>query len=202
MFAPPATALPSLLDAPPPRPAPGWRALVLSDTHGRLPAAVAGWMADVDLVLHAGDVDDLATWEEVSALAPRLVAVRGNCDQSPLWERLREEEVVETPAGRIALCHGHLVEAPPSRRHEGLLAAFARVPDLAVIVYGHSHRPAVERPAPHGPLVLNPGSASQPRGLPSGSVAFLDVADVAGGAGGARWTWSFVNVPSRGSARR
>lgn len=209
------TPVPALCDAPPPRPpSPGaWRALLLSDTHGRLPAAVAAWMGAVDLVLHAGDVEDTETWAEMEALAPRVIGVRGNCDQSPLWERLPEAAVVRLPFGAAALCHGHLIPAPPARRHAALVEEFDGIPGLALVAYGHSHRPAFERPIAGGPLVVNPGSASQPRGLPSGSVVLLEAVQGEATGGGAdaavaaapglwmaaaegwRWRCTFVRVP-------
>ena len=59
---------------------------VLSDTHlpkrlRRVPDAVFRVLQGVDLVLHAGDVNDLSVLDSLSQIAP-VIAVHGN-DESP-----------------------------------------------------------------------------------------------------------------------
>ena len=61
-----------------------YRVGVVSDTHvgdalPALPAGIAPALAEVDLILHAGDVTTRAALDQLSAIAP-VVAVQGNHD--------------------------------------------------------------------------------------------------------------------------
>ncbi|MCE5229880.1 metallophosphoesterase [bacterium] len=135
-----------------------YRIGVLSDTHGRLPAQVFKIFEGVQLILHAGDVgrDDLLT--ELEALAPTL-AVSGNMDGPPLDNLRPLVRQIETPAGRIAMTHGHLATAP-SYDHGRLAGRFAEFkPDI--VIFGHSHIPHLSRVG--GVWLFNPGSAGHPR---------------------------------------
>ena len=52
---------------------------VISDTHGRLDAAVHEIFAGVERIVHAGDVGAAGVLVELSTIAP-VTAVRGNVD--------------------------------------------------------------------------------------------------------------------------
>jgi putative phosphoesterase len=56
--------------------------------------------------------------------------------------------------------------------HENALAAFAGEP-VDVVLYGHSHRPVVERSP--GLLVVNPGSPTDKRRMPTFSYGILTI---------------------------
>jgi len=84
------------------------RVAVISDTHvparrRALPPRLLGECAAADLILHAGDVVELAALLEVEHYG-EVVAVRGNCDADDL-RRLPEERVVEVGAARIGMVH-------------------------------------------------------------------------------------------------
>jgi uncharacterized protein len=122
---------------------------VISDTHGLLrPQAVAA-LRGSDLIIHAGDVGDAAIIAELRVAAP-VFAVRGNIDTEPWAKRLPASDVVEVGQLLFYVLHNiaDLDLDPPT-------AGFAAV------VYGHSHRPAIERR--DGVLYLNPGSAGPRR---------------------------------------
>ena len=131
---------------------------VISDTHGRLDPQVFTLFEGVDLIVHAGDIggDDLLI--ELGAIAP-VQAVSGNVDfppdraTRPLWRTLK------TPAGRIAVTHGHRAESPSTGLD--MMHAYFRdfLPDI--IIYGHSHVPKLEEIG--GVRIFNPGAAGQPR---------------------------------------
>ncbi len=55
---------------------------LISDTHGLLRPEVLAAFAGVDLILHAGDVGNLAILQSLSALAPTQ-AVYGSSRASP-----------------------------------------------------------------------------------------------------------------------
>lgn len=127
---------------------------LISDTHGLLRNEVYRVFEDVDEIVHAGDVGDPAILTELEVIAP-VHAVFGNVDGSEVRDRVRETVELERLGQRIAVVHGHQWGSP---RADDLLAAF---PDFAVIVYGHTHQPLVERH--NTALLVNPGSAGQRR---------------------------------------
>ncbi len=122
---------------------------VISDTHGLLRPEALDAMRGADLILHAGDVDDPAILDALRDIAP-VHAVRGNVDRGPWAESLPLTEVVEVDEALLYMIHicEHLDLEPAA-------AGFAAV------IFGHSHRPGIERR--DGVLYLNPGSAGPRR---------------------------------------
>lgn len=130
---------------------------LISDTHGRLPSEVFTILEGVDRVLHAGDIGPADLLVELEAIAP-VTAVWGNTDGFPLRSAVSEVAELELDGRRVVVVHGHQLGSPTP----GSLRAAH--PAAAVIVYGHTHRPLVDR---DGSLVVNPGSAGAPRfGIP------------------------------------
>ena len=81
--------------------------LVVSDTHGAIDQAEEMYRRlsegmTVDALIHCGDhyADALKLGER---LGLPVTCVHGNCD----GQMTREVQVLETPAGRIAVTHGH-----------------------------------------------------------------------------------------------
>lgn len=141
---------------------------VISDTHGKLRPQVLTRFQDVDLILHAGDVNGLELLDELAALAP-VHAVWGNTDGMDHRAHLPEVAEVEVADRRIVVAHGHQLGSPTPE------ALVERWPEADVIVYGHTHRPMERRVG--GTLVLNPGGAGAPRfGMPP-TVMVLELAD-------------------------
>ena len=77
---------------------------VVSDTHGRFPEALAAEFRDVDLILHAGDVDRPEVLERLRRLAP-VICVRGNMDQGPWAGHLPSLEIVAVGGLELGLLH-------------------------------------------------------------------------------------------------
>lgn len=135
---------------------------LISDTHGVLdPRAETVFLSEkVVAIVHAGDVVKPQVLWSLEAIAP-VTAVRGNCDYNlgGGWDLDLVARV--TIAGvRILVIHN--------------FADLGPIPDhVDVVVTGHSHRPRNEW---HGHvLVVNPGSASQRRSMPSRSVGILEL---------------------------
>jgi putative phosphoesterase len=137
---------------------------LVSDTHGLVRPEIFAALAGVELILHAGDVGGPAVLSELSVIAP-VRAVFGNTD-SPGEPGLEARLLVEIEGLSIHVSHGHEV-GPPTP--EKLLARYT----ADVIVYGHTHRPLVERCGPR--LVVNPGAAGPRRFDLKPSVARLTV---------------------------
>lgn len=139
---------------------------VVSDTHGRLRPELFELFADVDLVLHAGDVGDPAILDDLEAVAP-VRAVWGNVDGWEVRSATEEQVEVEVAGVRIAVIHGH--------QDQDYGALPARFPGAAVVVHGHSHVPKEEWR--DGVLILNPGSAGPRRFGKPVTAALLRVGD-------------------------
>lgn len=143
-------------------PAPASAAVgVISDTHGLLRPEALEALQGSDLIVHAGDVGDPDILDHLETVAP-VRAVRGNVDRGTWALALPLTEVVEV-AGRL-LYVLHIVDD---------LDLDPRTAGMAAVIYGHTHRPAVERR--EGVLFLNPGSAGPHRAGRPVSVARLRV---------------------------
>ena len=124
--------------------------VVLSDSHGRRKnvAKLAPLFAENDYAVHLGDgAGDL---REYTAAAPeKFLLMKGNCDFSGGLE----EYVLEEEGVRVLCCHGHRYGVKSGLKK---LAARAKELGCAVVLYGHTHRAAIEEV--DGVLCVNPGS--------------------------------------------
>ena len=105
---------------------------IVSDTHDRVLSSLHAELADVEEILHAGDVATTETLAEIETIAP-VTAVRGNMDERPLADRLPEELVLERGAIRIALVHGHRV----GRASVDDLAMRYEARGVDLVIWGH-----------------------------------------------------------------
>lgn len=138
---------------------------VISDSHGKLDCRVTLAFAEVDRILHAGDVCAAEVLWELEALGKPMHVVAGNCDR---WESVGDDlphSARFTLSGvRFLLVHDRADAGPVSAENTD------------VVVFGHSHMPLVERHS--GVLWVNPGSAQQARRSEIGrSVAFIDIGE-------------------------
>ena len=140
---------------------------VIADTHGLLRPEVFQAFAEVDHILHAGDVGPVDLLTELEALAP-VTAVYGNTDRDEVRDRLPQVASIELEGFDIVVTHGDQLGSPTP---ENLNAAF---PDAQIIVYGHTHRPLLTI-VDVVVTVMNPGGAGHRRfGLPP-SVGILEL---------------------------
>ncbi|MER3389627.1 MAG: metallophosphoesterase [Microcella sp.] len=156
------------------------RLLLLSDTHLPVRAAtlqpqVWSLVDDADLVIHAGDWVDVATLDALESRAARLVGVAGNNDGPELHERLGEVVRVEVEGVRIAVIHETGAAAGRERRCDALFGPEVDAP-ADVLIFGHSHIPW-DSTTPGGLRLLNPGSPTDRRRQPVGTVMTARVAD-------------------------
>lgn len=139
---------------------------LISDTHvpyraAKIPIEVLQALDGVDLILHAGDVDEPWVLNVLREIAP-VQAVRGNyhlIDLSSGGAVLPEAVEVEAAGFRIAMTHGHklglatwfwkAVMLFQNLRGRWALSAYdyavaqtllRRFPDADIIVFGHTHR--------------------------------------------------------------
>ncbi|MCW3035994.1 MAG: yfcE: phosphodiesterase, family [Actinobacteria bacterium] len=145
---------------------------VLSDTHipsraPGIPSRVAEVFEGVDLILHAGDVSVRAALDDLAALAP-VHAVAGNIDDAALQAALPVQLRLDIGGVTVGMVHD---SGPSKGRRERMRRRF---PGARVVVYGHSHMPVVEDR--DGLMLLNPGSACDPRQAKVPTVAILEIA--------------------------
>ncbi|MFL6245053.1 MAG: metallophosphoesterase family protein [Thermoanaerobaculia bacterium] len=125
---------------------------VISDTHGVLHPAVADVFANVDAILHAGDIGGTHVLDALRKLAP-VTSVDGNNDNAT------GEEIVRTRLGTLRILLTHILPRPskPAAR----VVASLRAEPADVVVYGHSHLPHNEVVA--GVRYFNPASSGPRR---------------------------------------
>lgn len=131
---------------------------LIADTHGLLRPEAVTFLSGADAIVHAGDVGRDHVLDGLRALAP-VHAVRGNVDRGGAVHALPDRLDLELRGVTIVVTH----ERP----------APSEVPDADVVVFGHSHRPLIER-ARHR-LWINPGSAGPRRFRLPVSVAWLSL---------------------------
>lgn len=122
---------------------------VISDTHGLLRPEALDALAEVEHILHAGDVGDLSILRRLGEIAP-VTAIRGNVDVRGQCAELPATEAVEL-SGRLF----YLVHSVADLDLDPVVAG------VSVVVSGHSHRAGVEWR--DGVMYLNPGSAGPRR---------------------------------------
>jgi uncharacterized protein len=152
------------------------RIVVLSDTHAprrwkSCPSAVAAQLRGADLILHAGDVCTAAVLDELAQYAP-VTAVVGNNDAPDVAAWGAAETAALTLEGLpAAMIHD---SGPAAGR---LPRMRARFPEAELVVFGHSHIPLDA--AGDNLRIFNPGSPTDRRRQPHGTLGVLHVADAA-----------------------
>jgi hypothetical protein len=148
--------------------------VAISDTHAprrwkSCPPRVAAHLRGADLILHAGDVCTVSVLDELAEYAP-VQAVLGNND-GPDVAAWGAPETVSVDLGglRVAVIHDSGASAGRLRRMR------RRFPDADLVVFGHSHIPLDESDG--GLRIFNPGSPTDRRRQPHGTIGLLTVAE-------------------------
>lgn len=148
--------------------------VAISDTHAprrwkSCPPAVAAHLRGADLILHAGDVCTASVLDELSQYA-RVHAVLGNNDGPDVAAWGAPETLsLDLDGLRVAMIHDSGAAAGRLRRMR------RRFPDADLVVFGHSHIPLDEDS--DGLRIVNPGSPTDRRRQPHGTIGLLTVAD-------------------------
>ena len=154
---------------------------IISDTHGKLHLPVLDLIAACDVVLHAGDVDNSQTldqlWMHLKPNAP-FYLVRGNNDRG--WaERIAKTQRFCQAGVSFFMVHDR---KDVSWDLDG----------VQVVVFGHSHKFTVEEI--DGRLWLNPGSCGRPR---FGAPLTLAVLTIEDGVENQEWTVEKITISNR-----
>lgn len=143
--------------------------MVLSDTHGELGRALEMYeristsICKIDRIIHCGDFIKDAHELEKRTGTP-VSCVPGNCDGCN-----REVfEIIDTPAGKILITHGHASGVNSSLL---ILKYLVSYHGCAAVCFGHTHIPVNENVS--GIRFINPGSLTNPRGGSKSSCALI-----------------------------
>lgn len=165
---------------------------VLSDTHiphrlRQLPQRVYDLLQGCDLIMHAGDLEDVQVLEPLRRIAP-VYAVRGNVH----WQASMGAHDLDLPSmvtvkvggHAVFMTHGHInfaltmidkvihISTQPTLDsvNRNIISRLARIkpPDADIVIFGHTHKPCAEYV--DGALYFNPGAVCQtyhPKATPS-----------------------------------
>lgn len=142
---------------------------ILSDTHGHLPVQVHSLFAEVDAILHAGDIGNDNILLELQTIAP-VIAVRGNMDRSGATASYQDFLVTSFDGVPFLLVHD--LGFPPTvikKRIQEMIRKYAP----QVVVFGHTHKPYLRYLG--NILYFNPGSAMSGRAGKPESVGILEI---------------------------
>ena len=132
---------------------------ILSDTHNLLPESIHDAFAGVDRIIHAGDIGPASIIYEPQAIAP-VEAVLGNCDYPSSLPDVPPRIDTTLGGARFRIVH----------RPEDMDFADR---SIDIFVHGHTHRRRYDEIA--GRTIVNPGSASRPRGMEPAGAAIMEV---------------------------
>jgi len=150
------------------------RVVVLSDTHSPrywkgCPPAVAAHLETAEVILHAGDVCTPDVLDLLAGYAPVHVVLGNNDGPEVAAWGAPETLELELAGVRLAMIHD-------SGQRDGRPARMRRrFPTADLVVFGHSHIPMDVTGA--GVRIFNPGSPTNKRRQPYGTLGLLDLAD-------------------------
>lgn len=134
---------------------------VISDTHGHISAQLVKTLKRVDMIIHAGDMDDPDVVDSLRELAP-LICVRGNMDTGKWAKTLCPTELVNINEMHFYVLHDiYQLDIDPESIN------------IKAVISGHTHRPSIQEK--NGVIYLNPGSASFPRNGHAPSMAIIRI---------------------------
>jgi putative phosphoesterase len=128
---------------------------IISDTHGKIHPRALEMLAEVDHILHAGDIGGEHVLETLRRIAP-VTAVGGNVDGFQCGEA---GPVARVNLGGLRFFITHIIDRPS--RLAGEVGDELRKEDADVVVFGHSHLPHNEKLG--GRWYFNPASAGPRR---------------------------------------
>lgn len=130
---------------------------IVADTHGFFHPDLTDVFDGVDMIVHAGDIGDLAILDGLKTVAP-VRAVFGNIDDADTRRRLPEHERFEVGGVSVWITH---IAGRPGRWQQNMDTRLAGdPPDL--FICGHSHILRIERvPEFNNMLFVNPGAAGR-----------------------------------------
>jgi putative phosphoesterase len=127
---------------------------VISDTHNIIASPLYMLFADIDLLVHGGDLDHPNTIPELESLCHHIERVAGNCDMyeypaQPLYRFFTQQGI------RFFVVH-NLTTPDRIQKHNMQLISELN-PHL--VIFGHTHNPIIEQRNDH--IFINPGQGGR-----------------------------------------
>jgi uncharacterized protein len=149
---------------------------LISDTHvparaRNIPKTVFSVFENVDYIIHAGDLVELAVIDELEQLAP-VLAVHGNMDGPEVSGALPKLNSLKVMDWKIGVIHDPASFSGMTRMRE-----IAKQNLFNVLVYGHTHTSNIKWEGKT--LYINPGSPTNPEPpfLAKPTVALLKITE-------------------------
>jgi putative phosphoesterase len=132
---------------------------LISDTHipvraRYIPKKVFEIFENVDFIVHAGDLVQLAVIDELEQLAP-VLAVHGNMDGPEVSGALPKLNSLKISEWKIGVMHD-----PSTSFGMGKMREISKLNGFNVFVYGHTHNSSIRWEGKT--LYINPGSPTNP----------------------------------------
>ena len=134
------------------------RILIISDTHGYHDPleGILKKEGPWDMLIHCGDLEGEETAiERLTGPACACVMVAGNND---FFSGLPRERELDLDGLKVWITHGHNYYVSMD---VNLIKEEARMRDVNVVMFGHTHKPLVDLSGPV--IAVNPGSLTYPR---------------------------------------
>ena len=148
--------------------------LVMGDTHCRtweeVHPNIRKLVPEADIVVHCGDLTNIAIAEGLKKEAQQAIVVHGNSDSPDITAALPKQEVLKIQGKTIAITHPYW--GGPPFDPAIILNDFDE--QIDIVLSGHTHDPMNEER--DGVLYINPGQAYRSF-LTDATVAFLDIDD-------------------------
>ena len=130
--------------------------LIVSDTHRKndLYVRLCEQLAPLDMVIHCGDIEGSEYIINEAARCP-VKMVSGNND---FFSDTKSDEEFTIGKYKIWLTHGHHYYVSMGNE---ILKDEAKSRGIDIVMYGHTHRPVIERE--RDIIAINPGSLTYPR---------------------------------------
>lgn len=125
---------------------------IISDTHNLVLPSLYSLMSDVEMLIHAGDLENTHILPEIQAICHNLVRVAGNLDYNE-YPPEPEYRIFKEKGIRFFLVHNLTTPTRILGRNSLIIEKYK--PDI--VVFGHMHVPYIE--VRNGTLFLNPGQA-------------------------------------------
>ena len=151
---------------------------VISDTHiperaAEIPKKILSDFKNVDMIIHAGDIQEWSVLQALESACKNVVAVCGNMDSHEIRRKLKQKEIIKVGKKRIGVTHGM---GAPAALIDHLERLF-HDDKVDVVIFGHSHVATQEMKG--GVLYFNPGSPTDKMFSPYNSYGIIEINDTA-----------------------
>lgn len=130
--------------------------LLLSDTHSHMDEGILKYVAQADVVWHAGDIGSLEVTDAIQNLKP-LRAVYGNIDEAKIRDEFPLHQRFVCEGVEVWITH---IGGSPGKYNRDIREEMSQNPPK-LFICGHSHILKVMHDKKHDLLFMNPGAVGK-----------------------------------------